>query len=126
MVHVPLTQLSLCTTVTLCVAAAPAITSELEDQYIDIGGEVYWSCEASADPPPQYKWLKNANPFSNDTIDEEDRDRITISGNEVHINHVMSKDNGMYQCAAFNTHGEAYTSAELRTNQIRQMGLMHP
>ncbi len=60
------------------------------------------------------RWLKNGLPLE-DQILPGDEQRVVISNNVLTFTSLDDeKDNGMYQCAATNTHGTRYSSAELR------------
>ena len=50
-----------------------------------------------------------------DQILPDDVDRVVISNNALSITNLNEeRDNGMYQCAATNTHGTRYSTGELR------------
>ncbi len=61
-----------------------------------------------------HSWLKNRLPLE-EQIEPGDEDRVKISNNVVTFATLdAERDNGMYQCAATNTHGTRYSSGELR------------
>ena len=95
--------------------AVPYFILPLRNQYADSAGNLTWRCEASGEPAVTYSWLKNGVGFNSTSIPPEDRGRITISNNVVTINNLNAeRDDGMYQCAAYNVHGTTYSTAELK------------
>ena len=64
--------------------------------------------------PLHHRWLKNGLPLE-DQILPGDEGRVVITNNALSISNLNEElDNGMYQCAAKNTHGTRYSSGELR------------
>ena len=100
--------------VLLSFVAAPFFTISLENQNVDLGSNVTWSCPANGVPAVTYQWYRNATLLNSTTMDADDKSRITINNNILTINNVQFKDAGMYQCAGTNTYGTMLSSAQLR------------
>ena len=64
--------------------------------------------------PLRNRWLKNGLPLEEQIL-PGDEERVVITNNALSISDLNEeRDNGMYQCAATNTHGTRYSSGELR------------
>jgi len=96
-------------------AALPYFTLGITSQYIDVGSELKWRCEAEGPPTPGYTWLKNGEVLDNTTIPAPDLGRVIVSNNWLTIKGVDAvKDDGMYQCMATNQLGMRYSSAQVK------------
>ena len=77
--------------------------------HADAGSSLTWRCEAQAVPKATFSWYKNSKLLT--PIPGE----VEIRENVLFIKSLdETRDAGMYQCAASNTHGTAITSAQLR------------
>ena len=67
-------------------------------------------------PVVTYQWFINATAYNTTIMGmiPADRARYIVSNNMLTITGVLVKDAGMYQCAASNTHGMTYSTAQLR------------
>nr|AUG84451.1 contactin [Platynereis dumerilii] len=113
-------------TVVLPVDATPYFTIPLKDQIVDLDGTVSLRCVADGIPSVDYKWLKNSEILTQNSLTPEDKERFTISNNVLTIRNVNDKDNGMYQCAAANLHGSRYSSAQLRVLSLAPTFAKYP
>lgn len=106
-----LTCLELSLTKPLTSSAKPRFVMELQDQHLDVGTmQLTWRCEARAIPFPTYVWYKNGERLGNSTTGD-----IIVLYNTLYLrNLVATRDNGVYQCIAENSHGYASSSAQLR------------
>ncbi|XP_046563536.1 contactin-like [Haliotis rubra] len=105
----------------LKVEAVPYFIYPLRDQHADISSKLTWRCEARAVPNPTYMWLKNGQPLNSIPGD------VVISGNILTINSLDPQRHAdMYQCSATNTHGVAYSSAQLRILAFKPSFVKHP
>lgn len=94
---------------TLQLSAKPYFVFPLKAQHIDVGSHLTWRCEARGRPEVTYSWYKNGQ-FINPK-----KDNVEIYRNSLIINSASADmHNGMYQCAATNSHGTTFSSAQLR------------
>ncbi|XP_076455700.1 contactin-like isoform X2 [Babylonia areolata] len=93
----------------LSVQSTPYFIYDLHDQHVDEGRRLTWRCEARGVPSPTYSWFKNGEVLANQDGDVE------ISGNVLTVvSPDAARHDGMYQCAASNTHGVSYSTGQLR------------
>lgn len=90
-------------------------TSPVMHQTVEAGGVVTLSCNAQADPTPEYLWLHNLAP-----LDLSD-DRITISGGVLNVKNVTDSDKGEYQCLVSNSKGFAASSTSTLTVSLEPL-----
>ncbi|XP_034935862.1 contactin [Chelonus insularis] len=111
----------------LSIQAEPHFTIELEDKHMDHDGDLTWTCEAFGIPDVTYRWYKNGEPISMDTLPLEDRNRFFIRDNILKIQHLdRERDDGMYQCQARNELKTKYSSAQLRVLSLKPSFKKHP
>ena len=92
------------------ISARPHFLLKLHNQHLDEGtSQLTWRCEARAIPFPFYTWYKNG-----EKIDNMTSGNMMIVGNTLHMTNLNKDMEGMYQCSAQNTHGVAFTAAQLR------------
>ncbi|KAJ8307434.1 hypothetical protein KUTeg_015518 [Tegillarca granosa] len=84
-------------------------TFPLMDKHVDIGSQLTWRCEAKAIPSATYHWFVNGTLLQPNNVDMITNRNVLIIKNLDPIKH-----NGMYQCAASNTHGTTFTEGQLR------------
>lgn len=97
--------------------AEPYFQVSWKDEVVDEGSDIRWSCDAYGKPSVQYKWYKDGMPFDVTTITPDDRNRIkwNEAQNVLTIKEVNpQKDNGLYQCAAYNQYDINFLTRELR------------
>ncbi|XP_037068317.1 contactin-like isoform X2 [Pollicipes pollicipes] len=103
--------------VTLSIQAKPRFTIPLEDQHINEGIELTWTCEAFGIPEVTYAWLRNGVVL--DPKDFERDPRIKVQDSLLSIKNVTDTDQAMYQCRATNQLGSTYSSGQLRVLAFR-------
>lgn len=117
-------------TVTLSLQSLPFFgQGGLLDTHADQGADFTWPCLADGKPTPTYSWLKNAQPFSPQTLSAADSQRILFSSDMSSVRFTsldMTRDPGMYQCAATNVYGTTYSNAQLRVLAIAPRFTKHP
>lgn len=86
----------------------------MKDQHLDEGMSCTFRCYGDGIPAVTFKWYRNAVLLDISKLLPDDQARITISSTVLTINNVKPSDAGMYQCAATNTHGTRYDTAQLR------------
>ncbi|KAL3862103.1 hypothetical protein ACJMK2_008096 [Sinanodonta woodiana] len=96
------------TNITLVLESRPYFPFSLRDMHVDPDKSVSFRCKAVARPAPTYTWYKNGILLQN--IPGE----IEIQQNYLLIKSVKNRHEGMYQCAATNVYGTAYSTAQLR------------
>ncbi|KAM9410020.1 LOW QUALITY PROTEIN: contactin-4 [Pholidichthys leucotaenia] len=79
----------------------------MKDAHMAIDAAMQWECEATGQPRPVYRWLKNGQPLLA-------AGRIHVEAGKLAIPKISLLDSGMYQCVAENEHGSIYASAELK------------
>ena len=94
--------------------AAPFFTIPLKNQHVDRDATLTWRCNGEGIPTVAFKWYRNATELRVQDMLPDDAARYSINNNVLTIEGVADKDQGMYQCAASNTHGTRYSSAQLR------------
>ncbi|CAL1529097.1 unnamed protein product [Lymnaea stagnalis] len=100
-------------TMDLKIQAKPYFTYPLTHQHVDVGSRLTWHCEAAGRPTPTYQWYKNGEVLKSSP-------GITVDVNTLTITTVDGKrDNGMYQCAASNSYGTTFSTAQLRVLEIK-------
>ena len=100
------------TRILLTIQSKPFFTYNLTNQHIDVGSKLIWQCEAAGQPVPTYSWYKNGELLSSSS-------GVTVESNTLVIDSIdVTRDNGMYQCAASNTHGVTFSTAQLRGLEI--------
>ena len=93
----------------LFLPAKPYFIFPLKAQHIDVGSHLTWRCEARGRPEVTYSWYKNSQ-----FLDSK-KDNVEIHRNSLVIKEASAAShNGMYQCAATNSHGTTFSSAQLR------------
>ena len=93
----------------------PYFTLPITNQFLDVGSELRWRCEAEGPPTPSYTWLKNGEVLDNTTIPSTDIGRVIVSNNWLIIKTVDAvKDDGMYQCMATNQICRRYSFAQVK------------
>lgn len=96
-------------------AANPVFTIPLEDQFVDAESTLTWLCEAFGIPEVKYKWLKNGREIKMNDLPSEDRARYRLEENLLTIQFLDAKrDQGVYQCKAYNSLAASYSSAWLK------------
>ncbi|CAL1529096.1 unnamed protein product [Lymnaea stagnalis] len=102
------TELLYSKAIDLAIQAKPYFTYPLTHQDVDVGSRLTWHCEAAGRPTPTYQWYKNGEVLKSSP-------GITVDVNTLTITTVDGKrDNGTYQCAASNSFGTTFTTAQLR------------
>ena len=108
-------KISIKNSVKLTIQAAPKFTIPLMNKHMDDRGTLTWSCEAFGIPDVNYKWYRNGEYFSENSLPAEDKDRYEFQDNVLKIKQLNpERDEGMYQCGASNQLKERYSSAQLR------------
>lgn len=113
----------------LSIQARPVFTIPIGDMHVDEKDDVIWVCEAFGRPDVQYAWLKNGRPLTadNKTLDVEDRGRYIIKDNVLKITQVRKdRDQGMYQCKAYNDLDTRYSSGQLRVLGFKPTFIKYP
>ncbi|KAM5298287.1 LOW QUALITY PROTEIN: putative oxidoreductase PXDNL [Ctenodactylus gundi] len=83
----------------------PRITSEPQDVEATSGNTVYFTCRAEGNPRPKIIWIHN-----NRSLDFEDDNRLNMfDDGTLMIRNTRESDQGVYQCMARNSAGEAKT-----------------
>ncbi|XP_047379728.1 probable oxidoreductase PXDNL isoform X4 [Sciurus carolinensis] len=101
---------------------SPRITFEPQDVEVTSGHTVYFTCRAEGNPKPKIIWIHN-----NNSLDLEDDTRLNMfDDGTLMIRNTRESDQGVYQCMARNSAGEAKTqNAMLRYHSLpgRQLPL---
>uniref|UniRef100_G3RQA0 Peroxidasin like n=1 Tax=Gorilla gorilla gorilla TaxID=9595 RepID=G3RQA0_GORGO len=94
---------------------SPRITFEPQDVEVPSGNTVYFTCRAEGNPKPEIIWIHN-----NHSLDLEDNTRLNVfDDGTLMIRNTRESDQGVYQCMARNSAGEAKTqSAMLRYSSL--------
>jgi hypothetical protein len=103
--------------VLLSIQSRPVFTISIGDMHVDERDDITWTCEAFGIPDVKYAWLKNGRILSTEEGDlaVEDRGRYEIRDNVLIIRGALkSRDEGMYQCKAYNELDTRYSSGQLR------------
>ncbi|XP_060571800.1 contactin-3-like [Ruditapes philippinarum] len=96
-------------TITLSMESKPYFPYPIEDMFTDPGMTVNWKCKAVARPAATYSWYKNGVLLKNIP------GQLEITGNILKILQATEgRDEGMYQCAATNQHGTAFSTGQLK------------
>ncbi|XP_043555476.1 hemicentin-1 [Chiloscyllium plagiosum] len=87
----------------LNVLVPPSIVNEdkIEDLKIKEKQSITFTCEASGNPVPQIKWMKDGQPLT-----EDQQHQILSSGRFLQIERAHVSDAGRYTCIASNTAGD--------------------
>ncbi|XP_006867904.1 PREDICTED: striated muscle preferentially expressed protein kinase [Chrysochloris asiatica] len=95
---------------------APLFTRLLEDVEVLEGRAAHFDCKISGTPPPSVSWTHFGRP-----VEESENLRLRQDGGLhcLHITHVGSEDEGLYEVSATNTHGQAHCSAQLYVEEPR-------
>lgn len=97
-------------------AKAPSVISNTNQSLLSksLGDSLTLDCFASGFPLPSMKWLKNTEPFHNES-DEKNSKRIIFSNNYSSIDFSVLKpeDSGTYRCVAENRIGSAFKEFKL-------------
>ncbi|XP_045415368.1 striated muscle preferentially expressed protein kinase isoform X2 [Lemur catta] len=95
---------------------APLFTRLLEDMEVLEGRAAHFDCKISGTPPPSVTWTHFGHP-----VEESENLRLRQDGGlySLHIAHVGSEDEGLYEVSATNTHGQAHCSAQLYVEEPR-------
>ena len=114
-------KVSITGSVVLSIQSRPVFTISIGDMHVDEKDDLTWTCEAFGIPDVRYAWLKNGITISgsdqngNSNLPIEDRDRYEIRDNVLIIRRVSKfRDEGMYQCKAYNELDTRYSSGQLR------------
>ncbi|XP_059143643.1 contactin-like [Physella acuta] len=96
--------------VDLKLGAKPYFINPIKDQHADVGGRLTWRCDARASPAPVYEWYKNGERL------KTDNETNIIVNHNILVFTVLDPNlhNGMYQCAASNSHGTTMSEGQLR------------
>ncbi|XP_077873311.1 putative oxidoreductase PXDNL [Ictidomys tridecemlineatus] len=94
---------------------SPRITFEPQDVEVTSGNTVYFTCRAEGNPKPKITWIHN-----NNSLDLEDDTRLNMfDDGTLMIRNTRESDQGIYQCMARNSAGEAKTqNAMLRYHSL--------
>ena len=77
--------------------------------FADPGMTINWYCKAVARPAATYSWYKNG------VLLKHIPGEVEIKANFLKINQAtVGRDEGMYQCAATNQHGTAFSTGQLK------------
>lgn len=99
---------------TLTIGAKPFFVSPLKDIHADVNSELTWRCEAVAIPRATFTWYKDRKPLL------PVPGQIDITSNVLKIYSLdASRDSGMYQCSAENTHGITLSGGQLRVLSLK-------
>ncbi|XP_057406830.1 striated muscle preferentially expressed protein kinase isoform X8 [Balaenoptera acutorostrata] len=95
---------------------APLFTRLLEDVEVLEGRAARFDCKISGSPPPSVTWTHFGRP-----VVESENLRLRQEGglHSLHIAHVGSEDEGLYEVSATNAHGQAHCSAQLYVEEPR-------
>ncbi|XP_073663315.1 striated muscle preferentially expressed protein kinase isoform X6 [Tursiops truncatus] len=95
---------------------APLFTWLLEDIEVLEGRAARFDCKISGSPPPSVTWTQFGRP-----VEESENLRLRQEGglHSLHIAHVGSEDEGLYEVSATNAHGQAHCSAQLYVEEPR-------
>ncbi|XP_059784747.1 striated muscle preferentially expressed protein kinase isoform X4 [Balaenoptera ricei] len=95
---------------------APLFTRLLEDVEVLEGRAARFDCKISGSPPPSVTWTHFGRP-----VVESENLRLRQEGglHSLHIAHVGSEDEGLYEVSAANAHGQAHCSAQLYVEEPR-------
>ncbi|XP_024618908.1 striated muscle preferentially expressed protein kinase [Neophocaena asiaeorientalis asiaeorientalis] len=95
---------------------APLFTWLLEDVEVLEGRAARFDCKISGSPPPSVTWTQFGHP-----VEESENLRLRQEGglHSLHIAHVGSEDEGLYEVSATNAHGQAHCSAQLYVEEPR-------
>uniref|UniRef100_A0A481AZQ9 non-specific serine/threonine protein kinase n=1 Tax=Sus scrofa TaxID=9823 RepID=A0A481AZQ9_PIG len=95
---------------------APLFTRLLEDMEVLEGRTARFDCKISGTPPPSVTWTHFGRP-----VEESENLRLRQEGglHSLHIAHVGSEDEGLYEVSATNAHGQAHCSAQLYVEEPR-------
>eukprot|EP00095_Tigriopus_kingsejongensis_P002293 maker-scaffold400_size182785-snap-gene-0.21 protein:Tk02293 transcript:maker-scaffold400_size182785-snap-gene-0.21-mRNA-1 annotation:"PREDICTED: contactin-like" len=110
-------KVSITGNVVLSIQSRPVFTISIGDMHVDERDDVTWTCEAFGIPDVLYEWLKNGDKLRTNDSDlaPEDRGRYEIRDNVLIIRQVRrDRDEGMYQCRAYNELDSRYSSGQLR------------
>lgn len=89
----------------------PQITRQpISHQTVELGGHASVTCQAQADPSPEYSWLHNSVP-----LDYDGKRVIPSSDGILKINKVTEYDKGEYLCMVTNSKGFVLSSASSLT-----------
>ncbi|XP_076456071.1 contactin-like [Babylonia areolata] len=106
----------------LALAARPYFVAPLRDQHADVGSQLTWRCDARGNPGPTYTWYKNGQRLYTDPDS-----RYQVTGNVLIITDLEAAvHDGMYQCAATNSHGTEISNAQLRVLAFAPTFAKHP
>lgn len=105
----------------LSIGSKPYFVSPLKNIHADVNSELTWRCEAIAVPRATFIWYKDTQPLVGIP------GQIDITSNVLKISHLdATRDSGMYQCAAKNTHGVTLSDAQLRVLSVKPSFMRHP
>jgi len=108
-------KVSITGSVMLSIQSRPVFTISIGDMHVDEKDDLTWTCEAFGIPDVKYAWMKNSVAISGPDMAVEDRDRYEIRDNVLIIRNVRKdRDQGMYQCKAYNELDTRYSSGQLR------------
>jgi hypothetical protein len=114
----------------------PVFTIKLGNKVIERGATkpLVWTCEAFGIPEVYYQWYKNGVELSDRSrldnslsLSPEDRHRYIVKENILTIDGLIpERDEGLYQCKAYNQLGSAFTSGQLRIVSMAPSFRKHP
>eukprot|EP00070_Physeter_catodon_P030886 XP_028337780.1 striated muscle preferentially expressed protein kinase isoform X4 [Physeter catodon] len=95
---------------------APLFTWPLEDVEVLEGRAARFDCKISGSPAPSVTWTQFGRP-----VEESENLRLRQEGglHSLHVAHVGSEDEGLYEVSATNAHGQAHCSAQLYVEEPR-------
>lgn len=106
--------------VTLSIQAMPTFTVPLTDRVMDRGHQLIWTCEAFGIPDVSYKWYKDGHELDPLSLHHEDGSRYKIRDNVLVIDALTpGRDEGMYQCKAWNALGSRFSSGQLKIMSLK-------
>lgn len=114
--------------------AEPVFTIELGNKVVERGfiPQLHWTCEAFGIPEVFYQWYKNGvelkdRNYMDNSLSPEDRLRYIVKENILTIDGLIpDRDEGMYQCKAYNQLGSAFSSGQLRVASLAPSFRKHP
>lgn len=113
--------------VTLSIQALPTFKSPLTDKMMDRGETLTWACSAFGIPDVSYKWYKNGRELEPRDLHFEDGNRYKIRDNVLVIEGLTpGRDEGLYQCRAWNALGSRFTSGQLTIQSLKPNFKKHP
>ncbi|KAL4221697.1 hypothetical protein ACF0H5_019952 [Mactra antiquata] len=100
-------------TVIINMDAVPYFPYPIGNMFADPGMRLVWNCRAVAKPSAVYTWYKNGELL----VDVPGQYKIK-RGQLMILNVDKERDEGIYQCAATNTHGTTFSTGQLKVLRI--------